>query len=303
MAINICMDLSTLTRKNNLALQHRQEQERKLTDPELLAVSKTFPYRGFVDICIDNCPTFVMFTNNDDFVVRSYFWNGKNAYENTSVRLWTRLVENAGVVVDAGSYTGLYSLIATAKNPKAKVYAFEALDRVSCRFQVNKAANGAATINIINAAVSDTIGETQFNVFRGDNILGTGSSLHDRSNSKQVVVDVKKIKVTTIDTELSAETNRVDLIKIDAEGAESEVITGAINVIKRDMPDILVELLSDADVATVERLLEGLPYNFYSIDDATGHVTQLQHLQPASNRHNSNTLLSTKPLSTLEGML
>lgn len=293
------MDLTTLTRKNSLALEHRKTIQTKLNEPELTAVSKKFPYHGFVDIRIGGCEPFVMFTNNDDFVVRRYFWNGADAYESASVRLWSKLAETAQVVIDAGSYTGLYSLVAVAKNPKAKVYAFEALDRVSTRTAVNKLVNNAHNITITNAAVGDTVGEVNFNIFRGDSVLVTGSSIHDRSTDTMTIVDVKRVRMTTLDTELEAEVGKVNLIKIDAEGAESEVITGATNIIRRDLPDILVELLSDADVKSVEKLFKGLPYNFFSIDDLTGEIKQLSHLQPASNRHNLNTLISTRTLSEI----
>ena len=53
----------------------------------------------------------------------------------------------------------------------------------------------------------------------------------------------------------------VDFIKIDAEGAEVQVLQGAQETITRDMPMLIIELHSQAARATCHDMLDGWGYN------------------------------------------
>ncbi len=275
-----------------------------LNDKELLEISKEFPYRGFININITGSPGFVMFSNNDDFVAKKFFWNGKNAYESTSLRLWAKLAQRATIVIDAGSYTGIYSLVAAAVDRKCRVYTFEALDRVASRVSINKLANQAHNITVINAAVTDVQDYLEFNVFGGDSILVTGSSLNSKEAVGRSVYEKKLVRATTLDHELSkVAAARVGLMKIDVEGSESAVIRGAMSTINEHQPDILVELLKGSDTKSIEKSLKGIPYNFFSINDRSGKIEQIKHLRSASGMNDLNTLITTKSLEEVEALL
>lgn len=275
-----------------------------LDDKEILAISKDFPYRGFININITGCPGFVMFSNNDDFVAKKFFWNGKNAYEPASLKIWSKLAEKAGIVIDAGSYTGVYSLAAAAVDRRSRVYTFEALDRVAARANVNKLANQYSNITVINAAVSDTEDYQEFNVFGGDSILVTGSSLNSKESVGRSIYEKKLVRVTTIDRELSlVEPAHVGLMKIDVEGSEAAVICGAMKTINEHRPDMLVEILKGSDTKSIEQSLKHIPYNFLSINDRSGKITQIEHLREASGMNDLNTLITTRSLAEVEALL
>lgn len=59
---------------------------------------------------------------------------------------------------------------------------------------------------------------------------------------------------------------RIDLIKIDVEGAEHLVIEGAMKTIKKFKPKILFEAWNEENLNKVTKLLSKLNYKVISID-------------------------------------
>jgi hypothetical protein len=66
------------------------------------------------------------------------FWAGYgNNWERTSLRLWGWLARDAKCIFDVGANTGTYALAARAVNAEAEVEAFEPVDRVYTKLQIN----------------------------------------------------------------------------------------------------------------------------------------------------------------------
>ena len=83
---------------------------------------KKFPYFGCIGVSINDLPTFNMFSNNDDTVAKAYYWGGKDSYEATTLKIWTKLSVKSRTTFDIGSYTGLFALSAAVSNPKSKIF-------------------------------------------------------------------------------------------------------------------------------------------------------------------------------------
>ena len=63
---------------------------------------------------------------NDSIVEKEIFWNGfGQCWEKNSLDLWTKLSSRSEIILDIGANNGIYSLVSTAVNSKAKTYAFE----------------------------------------------------------------------------------------------------------------------------------------------------------------------------------
>ncbi len=60
--------------------------------------------------------------------------------------------------------------------------------------------------------------------------------------------------------------NRVDLIKIDVEGAESEVLKGALKTLKKFHPQIIFEAWSKEDLEKSEKILKALNYSIKQLN-------------------------------------
>jgi len=61
----------------------------------------------------------------------------------------------------------------------------------------------------------------------------------------------------------------IDLVKIDVEMHEPEVISGMIKIIKDHKPAIIIEILNDEIGKKIEKLIMGLGYLYFSIDENT----------------------------------
>jgi len=61
--------------------------------------------------------------------------------------------------------------------------------------------------------------------------------------------------------------DRVDLIKIDVETHEPEVLEGYATLLKKHRPNILIEILTDDVAARLSKLIDGLEYLYFNIDE------------------------------------
>ena len=266
-------------------------------------LSKSAPYFGFIDIIIDDCPPFVMFSCNDDFVAKNFFWNGADAYEPMSLRLWLRLARESSVIFDIGAYTGIYSLSAASLNRKSKVFAFEALDTVYGRLHINKSSNNFGNIELRHVALAEKEGEAEFSVYSGDSVLSTGSSLVGKQAGRPVF---QKKRVSTISLDgILADSNisRLDLLKIDAEGAEYLIFEGGRKAFQKYKPDIICEFLKESRASEIEIMLSGMGYRYFHINERTMRVDPVEGIAVAEDMDSLNTLITCKSVDQIQSML
>ena len=128
-----------------------------------------------------------------------------------------------------------------------------------------------ARVELINLALSSTSGEAKFYVNEADFAL---SGLSDRPNRMaQDKVREIAVKVETLDRVIGE--RRVDLIKIDVEGAEYDVLTGAYGTLTRCKPIVLFEFgLGGADYFRVDavkifQFFDTLGYALFALQEYT----------------------------------
>lgn len=136
-------------------------------------------------------------------------------------------------VVDAGANIGLFSLYAFALGAK-KVHAFEPVLETRALLEANLALNRAgSTVKVRPAALGARSGRAFINL----NEKGEGSAMLERFSgevNEGVGYSVRRrVAVSALD---GLRLGRVDFIKIDAEGAEREILLGASRLIKRHKP-------------------------------------------------------------------
>lgn len=136
-------------------------------------------------------------------------------------------IERDDVVYDIGANTGLYSLFAAKKCIDGKVIAFEPYPPNIRQFKHNLSRNQLQNIDIIDVALSDSIGRIEFNQPEESDI-GYGSSSIE-AEASEATIDVP----TTTGDQLIAndEIPEPNVVKIDVEGAESLVIEGLKNAL------------------------------------------------------------------------
>jgi len=148
--------------------------------------------------------------------------------------------KNNLVFVDIGAHVGLISVFVRSINHNATIYAFEPspLQRSCLEKSVNV---NNLDIKVIPLAVSDSKGEVDMYV----SLIGDEryDSIFPREKTKKI-----KVESTTFDQWVKNNNlDRLDILKIDVEGAEEKVIQGSMDSIKLFKPIIFLETAKDSN--------------------------------------------------------
>ncbi|CAN5456325.1 hypothetical protein BH09BAC3_BH09BAC3_15220 [soil metagenome] len=225
------------------------------------------------------------------------FWAGlTGGWEKESSKLWIELCRESEVIFDIGANTGVYSLIAKAMNQKAKVYAFEPVGRVFSKLQENIALNNFGIVPIEKAVsnsdgtavIYDTPAEHTYSVTVNKNL-----------SSPETRVIETKIETITLNSFIRQnDIKRVDLIKIDVETHEPEVLEGFSDYLFQFKPTLLIEILNDEIGARVDKIVRGLGYLYFNIDER-GTIRQVDKIEKSDYY---NYLLCTSDIATKLGV-
>ena len=197
--------------------------------------------------------------------------NGR--YEPATTQLFHETLIPGMVVIDIGAHVGYYTLLAAKLvGPAGKVYAFEPEPGNHATLQKNIELNNYPNIVATQIAVSDSRGRASIYLSSLDN---GRHSMFQHGLPKRGSVQVE---TTTLDWFLETQDlPRVDLIKIDVEGAEVDVLDGMHQLLARSPHlKLIIEfnptLLQSAGVAPIDFLdkLRSLGFQPSNIDDPNG---------------------------------
>lgn len=232
---------------------------RRLARARLLptTVQVHLPLRGTVPIRLFDGPEFSMESTPLNVVVRQLYFDGQDAQEPETLRPFSRLVDDVEVFVDVGANQGIFTLLAATRNPRLRVLAFEPNPQVFAVLESNVARNHLADrVELSRRALSNEGGIVQFELpvhpFAAHGQLTAVGSLDDASS-----VDCEAACLDDV-----VGSHRVDLVKIDVEGAEALVLEGARRTLTRWHPLLIIEVL-DGSNEGVEAMLRDLDYTFY----------------------------------------
>jgi len=157
----------------------------------------------------------------------------------------------SGDVLDVGANTGLYSFLAAASRPGVSVHSFEPLPTIYDRLQHNIGLNAeiGSSITAHQIALSNTIGEAVFfETINPHGLLSTSSGLDAVFARQHGNIQEHLLPTTTLDAWIAAHgIAEISFIKIDVEGHEQAVLSGASDAVQLLRPVIGVELLSGAN--------------------------------------------------------
>ncbi len=196
-------------------------------------------------------------------------------YEEQTVNLLKSRVDPGMGMVDIGAHVGYFTLLgANLVGPEGRVYAFEAEPQNFSLLVSNIKRNGYHNIVPEEQSVSDECGTTQLFLSGLDN----GSHSIFRARERRIIGDVQ-VKTTTLDAFLEArDWPRIDLIKIDVEGAEIQVLQGMKRLLQLQPPELVIEfcpfLLESAGKQPIDLINEirNQGYHIEYVDEAKGIV-------------------------------
>ena len=182
--------------------------------------------------------------------LKGYRWTTRSSYEyiignyEDPVVLGTfcSWLKPGTVFYDLGGNVGFYALLANRFITAGKIYSFEPLPSTRIDFEQHLAINKKLLVNnnnisILPFAISDEEKDLDFsnNAHQQDgNTYIKGSSVYAAAK------DIISVKAFSIDGLMQRGYEPPDIIKIDVEGAEYDVLCGAINTIKEYKPNILL---------------------------------------------------------------
>ncbi len=197
------------------------------------------------------------------------FWEGLgNSWEKNSLGIWESLSEVSSVIFDIGANTGIFALIAKAKNPTASVHAFEPFPAIYKKLAHNAAINH----------YDITCNCTALSNYSGDAVIYTEDENFAYSvtvNQNLWVKDTEPIKINITATTLNEyiEKNNIlsiDLMKIDVETHEPEVMEGFSAYFLKFNPVILIEILNEEIAAKLSGYFNPEVFDFFDIDEQLG---------------------------------
>lgn len=144
------------------------------------------------------------------------------------------LLPEGGTFLDVGAHVGHYALRASFK--AGKVIAVEANPDTAAHLRRNIAFNGLRNVHVLELAAWDGVG--RFSIRRVH-------EQYERDGSSRVIPDpAGPVWGARLDDALSRyplRPDRLDLVKIDAEGADLHVISGMQDLLERHRPVLFIE--------------------------------------------------------------
>jgi FkbM family methyltransferase len=225
----------------------------------------------------------------DDLSRYWYFW-GYAHYELGTTRLLRRLLERQRVFFDVGANIGYHTFLAAALlEGRGAVHAFEPWPEVFDDLAVNARLNGFRCLEVHRAALADRDGDLP--LFAPEDAEWTTASLLP-DDTRRACDLVPALRFDTFCKQRRLE--RVDVMKIDVEGAELQVLRGMGNLLSRWQPDMILEVLEPFE-ADLDAFFAETPYRKFRIRD-TG-LEELRRISAAP--HHRNIYLTCHPEASL----
>ena len=188
-------------------------------------------------------------------------------YDKQTKRIMQIVLEDESTFIDVGSYKGEVLELALKISKKGKHFAFEPIPNLFHKLN-NKY---GSKCEVLNYGLSDQKKQSSFQHVTTNPAY---SGIRKRTYPKDEQVETIQIQLDTLDNQLKQH-DRVDMIKIDVEGAELEVLKGAKKIIEKFHPIIVFEHglgASDHYNTSPEDILSFFDYHQYQLFTLKGFI-------------------------------
>lgn len=154
-------------------------------------------------------------------------------YDKQTKRIMQIVLEDESTFIDVGSHKGEVLELALKISKKGKHFAFEPIPYLFHKLNDKY----GSKCEVLNYGLSDQKKQSSFQHVTTNPAY---SGIKKRTYPKEEQVETIQIQLDTLDNQLKQH-DRVDMIKIDVEGAELEVLRGAKKIIEKFHPIIVFE--------------------------------------------------------------
>jgi FkbM family methyltransferase len=170
------------------------------------------------------------------------------------------LCRRDGIALDIGANEGFFSchLLPLAKT----VIAFEPLPQMLGHLRKRY----ADKMEIQGVILSDRVGQAELRYPAGGYMSATVAASNNSALQSGRVIETVVVPMTTLD---SFSLTNVGFIKIDVEGHEEAVLHGGLDTVKREMPNLMIEIEerhAPGSLGRVSTLLGEIGYSGYYLD-------------------------------------
>ena len=178
-------------------------------------------------------PRFSIFASDDDLAVGRHVCGG--TYEPGVTEISNRYVKPDMSVVDIGANIGYFTmLMASLVDQSGLVVAVEPNPENIKLLEASRRVNGFGQVLVIQAAAGRHTGLLALNVSHSNGMAG------DLPSNVDAIFAARPVPCFALDTILPQD-RRINLVKIDTEGAELNALIGLSETIDRDRPVIVSE--------------------------------------------------------------
>lgn len=189
-------------------------------------------------------------------------------FEPATLRLYPALVPDGGVVLDVGANVGSHTLpLARLVGPRGRVHAVEPTAYAVAKLAANLRLNPdlAPRVSIHQALLGAAPGDAPAPFVYSSWPLEKAPDLHEKHLGR--LMSTEGAAAATLDGLAgAADIVRLDLVKIDVDGAEPAIVAGAVETLRRLRPSLLLEMAPylyrgrEADLHGMFATLAGLGY-------------------------------------------
>jgi FkbM family methyltransferase len=224
---------------------------------------------------------------SDEVQQQIYFFA---AYEPIESYILTSLINEDSIVIDAGANIGFYTLMMSSHvGVKGEVHSFEPVKETFLKLSKNiDLSDGVDRITLNNKGLWHKDETLTFSL-RPDMTNNIGSYSAGSIENKVNTVECEVI--TLDDYILKNNIERLDIIKIDIEGAELRAFEGAKKSIEKFRPLILMEVLASAceqfgySSSDICDFFTDLDYKFFELAttfEKSGFITSFEHIDQSN---------------------
>jgi FkbM family methyltransferase len=200
---------------------------------------------------------------NYSFLYRSVAYDDLNMmcrenlkfWESSSRQIFSELAKESSFVIDVGSYTGIYTLIASKSNKNVRTISFEPNPLIFRALEKNLKLNRIKNARIEKLALDNESGRDF--LYLNHEVYSSAASIIE-TNFNHEKYEVEK---STLDSYFEQNENlSVDLMKIDVEGLETRILEGSHKVLSKFSPIVLMEALTKEAKDSQFSFLKNLNY-------------------------------------------
>lgn len=227
--------LAFLSLTNSIFPNAVSQTEWKMPQDEEITIQKyiaEFPFHQYKIYTVSSVGAFYVDDVKD---VIKFQLSRSTPWELPIIRILETLVKPNTIAVDIGAHIGTHTVIMSRSvQPNGKILAFEPQKKLFRELTMNLRLNRCSNVTPLRYAIGDTNNQT---VEMNPPVKGNEGATSIGSGGDPVIM-------RTLD---SFRLSNVSVMKIDVEGSEDGVLSGARDTILRNRPHIIIEIMGGYD--------------------------------------------------------